>query len=314
MNITYKKFYLLSLTALVLASVYPIIVGAQAIISYISNGFVAAQDYGKYVIPYAPICISLITVFACFPLLYKTFRKFTTLFTTIIGLAIFIIAEIGFEQMGVVSGVSGFDKIDKFQSLLCYRTFSPIYPKSSYTYKIHFYIISILITITIIYLLNGFSKMFRDKVKTNKKPLIVQTCCVTAFIGLCILANFTSFFRTGNISVSPISAILTSLFFIVLSTTFGVYIGCLLFGKNRWLSNLIPSLLSSVMCIFVYIGELTLLGGSLYRFGSGFLFEPLGTTPFAIIDFIVILLSGVVTYLILNQVIPRNTVSFKNKI
>ena len=44
------------------------------------------------------------------------------------------------------------------------------------------------------------------------------------------------------------------------------------------------------------------MDGKLFCFGSGFLFEPIGSIPFAVIDFIVILVSGAVTYLIMSLI------------
>ena len=45
----------------------------------------------------------------------------------------------------------------------------------------------------------------------------------------------------------------------------------------------------------MYIGELILLDGKLYRFGEGFFFSPMGSFPFAPVDLAVILLSGLLT-------------------
>jgi|GEM_PF-6508705 len=38
------------------------------------------------------------------------------------------------------------------------------------------------------------------------------------------------------------------------------------------------------------------LAAKLFKFGSGFLFEPMGSCPLAPVDFFVITLSGVITY------------------
>lgn len=39
--------------------------------------------------------------------------------------------------------------------------------------------------------------------------------------------------------------------------------------------------------------------GKLFIYGDGWMFEPIGTTPFALVDVMVILLSGVLTYYIM---------------
>ena len=48
----------------------------------------------------------------------------------------------------------------------------------------------------------------------------------------------------------------------------------------------------------MYIGEMILLNGNLYRFGRGFLFEGLGKLVLAPADLLVIITSGAVTWLI----------------
>ena len=55
----------------------------------------------------------------------------------------------------------------------------------------------------------------------------------------------------------------------------------------------------------MYIGELILLSGHLYRFGNGFFFDGLGALVLAPIDLIVILLSGGITAVILKPIANR---------
>lgn len=52
--------------------------------------------------------------------------------------------------------------------------------------------------------------------------------------------------------------------------------------------------------IVMYIGELVLTGGKLFKFGNGFLFEPIVKMPFALIDLLVIFVSGFAAWIILN--------------
>ena len=49
----------------------------------------------------------------------------------------------------------------------------------------------------------------------------------------------------------------------------------------------------------MYIGEMCLLSSNLYRFGTGFLFSGIPGISLAPIDIIVIIASGVITYLLL---------------
>jgi hypothetical protein len=175
----------------------------------------------------------------------------------------------------------------------------PIYAQNNPAYKIHFYLIALVILLAVINVVYGYSKMIKEKVYDKKLPLLVQLISVTIFIGLCILACFTAFYRNGTINISLISSVLMSIFFIVFGVTFGVYFGCLFYGKKKVLSVMIPAIISAVTTIVMYIGELVLMGGVLFKFGEGGIFEPLSMMPFAIIDFVVILLSGIVTYFVM---------------
>jgi len=63
----------------------------------------------------------------------------------------------------------------------------------------------------------------------------------------------------------------------------------------------------------MYIGEMILLSGNLYRFGSGFMFEGLGTLVLAPIDILVIIASGLVTWLICFNLNKRGNMEPINK-
>ena len=51
----------------------------------------------------------------------------------------------------------------------------------------------------------------------------------------------------------------------------------------------------------MYIGEMLLLSGNLYRFGSGWFFDGLGVLVLAPADILVILVSGAVTWWIFHR-------------
>ena len=128
--------------------------------------------------------------------------------------------------------------------------------------------------------------------------MVLQAVSVSVFIALCIFACFTAFYRTGETLVPPISAFLMSIFFIVFGVTAGAYSGGLLYDRKPKISLLLPALIASTTTIVIYIGELCVMNGILFKFGSGFLFEPLAG-PFALIDLIVIIASGLITYALL---------------
>lgn len=57
----------------------------------------------------------------------------------------------------------------------------------------------------------------------------------------------------------------------------------------------IPAAVACIVTVVMYIGELILLSGHLYRFGSGRFFSGLGALVLAPADVLVVLLSGAVT-------------------
>ena len=124
----------------------------------------------------------------------------------------------------------------------------------------------------------------------------MQTVSVIIFIALCILACFTAFFRNGTLYISPLSAFLTGLFFIVFGVTFGIYFAGYLFGRKKPLSVGIPAIIAILTTLVMYVGELMLMDGALFIFGKGFFFEPLFKSPaFSLCDITIILLSGFIT-------------------
>lgn len=296
-----KKVYLISILGIVLITIYPLFMGAKTIFLLMKNGVIKAVEYERYIIPYAPIAISLISIFALYPLIRRIARRFVLPVSTGIGYLLFFSSEIFFERIEVVFKGS-IQTFDVFQSLLCYRPAildDLLFSKRSVSYKVHFYLISLAIISMILCLLDCLYKFFADKDKSKKKPFFVSLVCTFLFIGLCIFTNFTSFFRTGALYISPISAVLTSLFFISFSLCMGMYFGCLFFGKRKLFSVYIPTVITFVMCFLMYVGEMSLLGGDLYRFGESFMFQPFFSQPLAPIDLLIILVPGVAGYCIM---------------
>ncbi|HHY65447.1 MAG TPA: hypothetical protein GX501_10420, partial [Clostridiaceae bacterium] len=52
----YKRFYFVSLSVLLLLSVYPLVNGVRIAWLSIVNGAVKPEQYAKYVVPYTAIC------------------------------------------------------------------------------------------------------------------------------------------------------------------------------------------------------------------------------------------------------------------
>ena len=83
------------------------------------------------------------------------------------------------------------------------------------------------------------------------------------------------------------SASLMSVFFILLGVTVGVFVGSFLLGNRKIISLWIPSIIASAMTLLMYIGEMILLNGHLYSFGTGFMFNSISGIVLAPIDVIV---------------------------
>ena len=303
---TNRKYYLLSLGIVLLLSFYPLLMGAQILIACIQYGYVDASDYPKYVIPYTPIALALIFSVLLLPLAVKFCKRFALPAVSALGIGLFLLFEILFEQIVVFSYVEGSADLGSWQAYLCVGTPAVMQTigeeltlRYSPVFKVHFYLIAILIVLAVIGVIYGYGKMIRERNYRNKKPLLVQALAVSAFIALCILACFTAFYRTGEINISALSSWLMSIFFIIFGLTAGTYTGSLLYFKRPFLSRIFPALIAAATTSIMYVGELVLMGGILFKFGSGFMFDPLGACPLAPIDYIVIVLSGVITYLIL---------------
>ena len=132
----------------------------------------------------------------------------------------------------------------------------------------------------------------------RKKALTVQTVTGAVFLGMCIWACFTAFYRTGELTVPLVSALLMSVFFALLGVTMGVFVGSYTLGKRPMLSSLVPAITASLITVLMYIGEMMLLSGNLYRFGQGFLFDGLGKLVLAPVDILVVAASGLFTFLL----------------
>ena len=318
MSSTYRKFYLLSLTGMVAASAYPIYMGIVTIKDYIRNGSIDVADYQKYIIPYTPICIALITSIALAPVIARLFKRYSLFAASIFGTGMFFAGEIFFENMIVMDGMTKAN-IESWQMFSCLATpevlrsvGNPLVKEYSPAFKIHFYIIAVVIILAVLNVVYGFLKMILENHFTRKKPLIAQAVSAAIFIGLCILACFTAFFRNGTIRVSSLSATLMSLFFIAFGVTAGVFVGSFFFGrKMRRLALLVPAGVSILTTIVMYIGELILTSGVLFKFGNGVVFEPIGALPFAAVDLLVICLSGGMTYWIMRLLVKPGKQSLR---
>ena len=309
----FKKYWFFALIGTLAVSFYPLYMGVRVVFDMLNAGTVLEENYPKYIIPYTPISLSVIAAVLLMPILLKYVRKFSLVIASTLSLGVFFLSELLLESKVIVTATAA-TTLESWQMFMCYippesyetRTWKAVdilIGDYSPTFKLHFYLISVVLIISILNCLYGFAQMICQNNRSRCRSLIVQSVCTAIFLGLCILACFTAFFRDGEITVSPLSAILMSVFFVVLGVTAGTYVGSFLIGRKRLVSVLIPSISASFVTLAMYIGETFLLSGHLYRFGTGFLFDEIWGTVFAPIDIFIIILSGLITAAIC-QILP----------
>ena len=307
-NKAFGRFYLFSLIGVLIASFYPIYMGAAVIADMIRYGTVYADNYPKYIIPYTPISIAVIIGVALLPLITKEVKKRTVAAASILSVGVFFAAELMFESMVTVTKtVTGYTSaLKNWQMFMCSSTLISTGTRTevdilmgeySPAFKIHFYIISVVIIISAMNCFYGFATMIKTGDQSRKKPLILQSAASAAFLGMCIWACFTAFYRTGSIRISALSALLMSLFFILFGVTMGIYVSSFTLAKRKLLSVALPAATAALTTLVMYIGEMILLDGHLYRFGDGILFDGIPLIVLSPVDILIILASGAVTAL-----------------
>ncbi len=300
----FRWFYGSSLAILLAAAAYPIYMGVQTVLLYRQNGFLAAADYPKYIIPYTPLSLAVLIVAAVYPLIWRWTAKSAQLIGSALGTAIFLGLETSLEQIKVVEGYQTLP-LQSWQYSLCIATpevlrtiGEPIYAERNPAFKVHFYLIAWIIILAVVGLIDGYTRAIQTR-RAVGKHLVALTILVTAFVGLCILACRTAFYRTGQINLSAQSAAWMSLFFIVYGLTFGTYLGVIRAGRGIWSAVILPGLTAAATTGAMYGGELVLMDGRLFRLGQGLFFQPAGNLPLAWVDWTVILLSGIMTGLLM---------------
>ncbi len=304
-----RKYWIFTLIGTLLISFYPFLMGYRVLKDMATQGTVFKEDYPKYIIPYTPIAIAVMLAVILMPLIIKLAKRFAVLAASVLSLVVFFVAEFLFESKVIVTATVE-TTLESWQMYMCYMTpvtyetrtwkaVDVLIGEYSPTFKIHFYMISVVLIIAILNCLYGFAQMIYTKDYSRRKALIVQSICTAVFLGLCIFACFTAFFRDGEITVSALSAVLMSIFFIVLGITAGTYTGSFLIGKKRVISVLLPSIIASMVTLAMYIGEMFLLSGHLYSYGTGFMFEGIGGLILAPIDILIIALTGMVNAIIM---------------
>lgn len=310
-NKTFKKYYVFTCIAVLVASFYPLWMGVRVVTDMIVDGTVLKENYPKYIIPYTPISLALLLGVAAMPLFMKLNQRFALLGGSAAAIAAFLVIELLFEQKVVVTSTETKVVLEDWQMFMCYvppggwgETITTHKTQTAVdilmgnynpAFKLHFYIISVVLILTVLNSFYGFGQMIRSGEKGRKASLILQSVASAVFLGLCILACFTAFWRDGSIQVSPLSASLMAVFFILLGVTVGIYAGSFLLERQRMLSVWVPAILASLLTLSMYIGEMILLNGHLYSFGKGLLFNSIPGIVFAPVDLVIIVTSGCIT-------------------
>lgn len=312
-NKTYRKFYICSLIGVIIGCFYPIYMGIRVVGTMMKYGFVPTEKYPKYVIPYTPIAIALILGVLMIPVFQKLSEKRGFLFGLIFSTIIFFIPERWLE-VKVLIGQQGYF-LESWQMSMCafnpelystrtWREVDVLLGGYSPAFKLHFYMISMVLIASLLNCFYGFAGMIRRGDYTRKKPLILQSVTSLSFLGMCIFACFTAFYRTGELLVAHKSAALMVIFFALLGITMGIFTASFTMGKKSVLSIWLPAFISVLTVVGMYIGEMILLHRNLYRFGNGFLFDSIGALVLAPVDLLVIVISGCITALICKLVNP----------
>lgn len=298
-NKTFRRYYLLACIGIIAASVYPLMMGVRVLTDMIRHGSVMIERYPKYVIPYTPISLALILGVLLIPLFQKFFQRFAFLAASIFSVGVFFL----FERLMEIKIVVYEYNLENWQMWMCISFAPPrkwkaadiLLGEYNPAFKLHFYLISAVIILSVLNCVYGFANMIRTGDQRRKKSLIIQAFSAAAFLGMCIWACFTAFYRTGEINVSALSAVLMAVFFIVYGVTTGAFTGSFMLGKRKAWSVVLPALVSSLTTLLMYIGEMILLSGRLYRFGTGFFFQGLPAIVLAPVDILIILVSGCIS-------------------
>lgn len=301
----FRLYWWLALAGTFAVSAYPIYMGIKVLRNMAMYGFVPQRNYPKYIIPYTPVAIGVIVAVCLMPVLMKKLKRYALLPASGIALTVFFVTELLFEQKVIVNGVLS-AKLERWQMFMCYvspetyqtrnwRAVDILIGEYSPTFKIHFYMISVVLILTILNCLYGFGQVVRTGNRRKVKALTIQSVGTALFLGLCIFACFTAFFRDGELLVSTVSAVLMGVFFSLLGVTVGTYVGSFLLGKKKRLAVGIPTAVGAATTLAMYIGEMCLLSGNLYLLGRGFWFESIPGIVLAPVDVLIILSAGAVT-------------------
>ena len=306
---TVCRYRLFTLLGTLAACAYPLWMGVSVLRDTVTQGTVYETDYPKYIIPYTPLAAALLFGVVLLVLLCRKTNKAILPSVSAASFALFAAAEFALERGITVTRV----EMNAVTALQDYQMYSCVASPSSYqmrwemteveilagdyspTFKIHFYLIAAVLLLGLLACVYGLGRVVCHKEKERLRPLVMQSASCLLFLGLCILACFTAFFRTGERLVSPLSACLMAGFFLLLGVNVGLLLGSFLLKTKRAVAVAVPSAAASAVTLLMYVGELCLLDGNLYLLGRGAFFETLSFLPFSPADLLIILFAGGIT-------------------
>jgi hypothetical protein len=151
----------------------------------------------------------------------------------------------------------------------------------------------------VVLLLGGITRMITDSNWSSLGMMRLRGVATAVLISMCVFANTTGFFRGMDQIQTPLASLLTSTFMVALGTATGVYAGSYLVSRAMLLGRLLPTVFSLGVVLAMYFGQGVMMGGDLYRFGTGWLFTGLAHIVVAPIDIIVVIVSGAATWFIM---------------
>jgi len=169
------------------------------------------------------------------------------------------------------------------------------YVANNSAYKIHYYMVALILISMVGGLVYGVGRMLRTGNRAQKKPLMLRGLSAMVLLALCIFANTTAFFRQPAPIQMPQASVLTCGFFILLGAAVGVYAGSYWLDKRKPMGFWLPVLISVAVTAAMYAGEALMMHGNLYRFGWGWFYDGLPGLVLAPADILVVILSGCVT-------------------
>lgn len=299
-----RRCWLICLAIVVTLSAYPLMMGARVLGDVVRYGMVSSANYPKYVIPYTPISLAAIVGVLVIPWFIRRMHR-PMLAAAVLALIVFFASELLLENIMVQGWVT--TKLESWQMFMCYQPITKavdithalrvpealtevelLMGEYNPMFKLHFYMISVVLVLGVLSCCYGFARAAYTGDRCRIRQLTVQTTATGAFLALCVLACFTAFFRDGSLLVSPLSSGLMAAFFILLGVTAGLFAG----NVRQGTSPVLPAAVASLVTLLMYLGEMALLTGHLYRFGTGVLFDGLGAFVLAPADILIVLLAG----------------------